>query len=318
MNPSLTLCIASKRLIAETIVLIELQNPEGGELPAFTAGAHLMLDLPGGLSRAYSLCNDPAERTRYQIAVNLAPDSRGGSRAVHELLQTGQRLSVSMPRNHFPLLEESAHHTVLLAGGIGITPLLAMARRLQVLGRSWELHYSTRSPARCAFQAELEASPLASRTRLYFDAGPGTPLDVKALLTRAPAGSHLYVCGPAGLIDHALALGRDAGWPEAHLHSERFGMKLAPQARDRSFRLVLARSGLTLQVPAEQTVMHVLREAGIDVPTSCEQGVCGTCITDVLEGRPDHRDQCLDEGLRATCFTPCCSRAVDDTLTIDL
>lgn len=317
MTSSLTLSIASKRLIAETIVLLDLQHPDASELPAFMAGAHLLIDLPGGLSRAYSLCNDPDERRRYQIAVNLAPDSRGGSRAVHELLQMGQRLSVSLPRNHFPL-EESAQHSVLLAGGIGITPLLAMARRLQALGRSWEMHYSTRSPARCAFKTELETGPLAPRTRLYFDAGPGTPMDVKTLLTRASADSYLYVCGPAGLIDHALALGREAGWPSAHLHSERFGLEQAPQSGTRAFRLVLARSGLTLEVPPDQTVVHVLREAGIDVPTSCEQGVCGTCITDVLAGRPDHRDQCLDEGLRTTCFTPCCSRAMDDTLTIDL
>lgn len=317
MTSSLNLCIASKRMIAETIVLLDLQHPDGGEVPAFTAGAHLLIDLPGGLSRAYSLCNDPVERARYQIAVNLAPDSRGGSRAVHELLQAGQRLSVSLPRNHFPL-EESAQHTVLLAGGIGVTPLLAMARRLQSLGRSWELHYSTRSPARCAFQAELEAGPLAPRTRLYFDEGPGAPLDVKTLLACAPANSHLYVCGPAGLIDHALALGQDAGWPSAHLHCERFSLEQVSQIGDQAFRLVLARSGMTLEVPADQTVAHVLRGAGIDVPTSCEQGVCGTCITDVLAGRVDHRDQCLDEGLRATCFTPCCSRAVDDTLTIDL
>lgn len=315
---ALSLHLADKRQIAESIVLLELRAPDGAALPPFTAGAHLQLQLPGGLTRAYSLCNDPAERHRYQLAVHLDPASRGGSRAVHGQLAVGDRLAVRGPANLFAL-EETAPHSVLLAGGIGITPLLAMARRLQHLGRSWELHYASRHAARCAFREELASGPLAARSRLYFDeGGPAAPLDLEALLAAPRAGAHLYVCGPAGLIDTALSIARARGWGEDRLHSERFAAEPAPQAGDRAFRLVLVRSGLTLEIPADRSVASVVQAAGVDLPLSCEQGLCGTCITDVLAGRPDHRDQCLDEALRERCFTPCCSRSLDAELRIDL
>ena len=318
MEPDLKLCVVDKRLIAESIVLLELHAVGAGLLPAFTAGAHLQLDLPGGLSRAYSLCNDPEERHRYQLAVHLDPMSRGGSRAVHENIHQGDLLQARGPTNLFAL-DEAAPHSVLVAGGIGITPMLAMARRLQHLGRSWELHYANRKPARCAFREELTVGPLAACSRLYFDdAEPARQLDLDRLLGAPRAGAHLYVCGPAGLIDTALSTARAMGWGEERLHSERFSAQPLEVAGARAFKLVLVRSGLTLDVPADRSVMSVVHEAGVDLPASCEQGVCGTCITDVLEGRPDHRDQCLDEAMRERCFTPCCSRSLDSVLRIDL
>ncbi|MNV53055.1 Phthalate 4,5-dioxygenase oxygenase reductase subunit [compost metagenome] len=197
--------------------------------------------------------------------------------------------------------------------------MLAMARRLQSMGASWELHYANRTPARCAFRDELTSGPLAAASHLYFDDAPaGERLDIARMLAAAPGGSHLYVCGPAGLIDSTLATAQACGWEAGRLHSERFVAAPAVLAREKAFKVVLVRSGLTLDVPADRSVMSVVHAAGVDLPVSCEQGVCGTCITDVISGRPDHRDQCLDEALREQCFTPCCSRSLDDVLHIDL
>ena len=318
MNTCVSLRLAKKQSIAEGIVLLELTAPDGRELPPFTAGAHLLLNLPGGLSRAYSLCNDPAERHRYQLAINLDPRSRGGSRAVHEQLAVGDLVSAQGPNNLFPL-DSEAPHALLFAGGIGITPVLSMARYLQAQGRSWSLHYATRSHDRCAFHETLTSSPLASSSHLYFDDGAANRrLDLAQTIASAPAGAHLYVCGPTGFIDAALDAARAQGWAESRLHSERFGATAPVAVAERRFTLKLERSGLTLEVPPDQTAMAVMLAAGVDVPFSCEQGICGTCITDVLEGRPDHRDQCLDDETRAMSFTPCCSRSLDDCLRIDL
>lgn len=309
--------VVAKRKIAQSIVYLELEALDGSDLLPFTAGAHLQFELPGGYSRAYSLCNDPQKRDRYQIAVNLDPASRGGSRAIHEVVQVGHLLKVQGPKNFFPL-DESAHHSILVAGGIGITPLISMALRLSAIGKSWELHYATRSKDRCAFYDELQFAPFAGRTHHYFDEGTGEKLNIHKTIESAPLGAHLYVCGPTGLIDLSLNAGKEAGWDSQRLHCERFSAAPVVESSKRTFKLVLARSGLTLSVPPERTAMSVILEAGIDLPTSCEQGVCGTCITDVIEGNPDHKDQCLDEAMRASSFTPCCSRSLDETLVIDL
>ncbi|MEP6720063.1 MAG: PDR/VanB family oxidoreductase [Variovorax sp.] len=314
----LTLTVASKAMVADTVVLFELVRPDGGRLPAFTAGAHVRVQIPGGLERCYSLCNDPAEATCYRIAVHLDPQSRGGSLSMHTRVQAGEELVVSVPANHFAL-DESAPHTLLVAGGIGITPLLAMAWRLHATGASWSLHYAARNAARCAFLAALQDAPFADKVHLHLDdCGLGGPLDIPALLAGAATGAHLYVCGPSGLIDHVLAASRDAGWADARLHHERFAASPLQSTGNRAFRLVLSRSGMTLEVPADRSVADVVREAGVDLPVSCEQGMCGTCITNVLAGEVDHRDEILSDADRARCFTPCCSRALSDSLTIDL
>lgn len=320
MTHVLSLQITARRLIAESILLLDLRSVDGTPLPAFTAGSHLRLSLPGGRVRAYSICNDPQQRSVYQLAVQLDPSSRGGSRSVHEQLRTGDTVQVNGPHNLFPL-DETASHSVLLAGGIGITPLMSMAHRLHTQGLSWELHYACRSPERCAFMEELTSGPLAEHVYLHFDNGaPAQRLEVADVLAGAPKGTHLYVCGPAGFIDAVMANAQTQKWPENQLHSERFTAAQAEVSprEETAFRVVLARSGMTLDVPVGSSVLSVIRRAGIDLPASCEQGVCGTCITDVLSGRPDHRDQCLDEDMRSRCFTPCCSRSLDDCLTIDL
>ena len=318
MTLPLILRVAARTQVADTVLQFDLVAAQGGPLPPFTAGAHLRVQTPGGPVRAYSLCNDPADSDRYRIAVHLESASRGGSQAMHQRLQVDDVLAVAPPDNHFQL-DEQAPHTLLIAGGIGITPLLAMAWRLHRLGASWALHYGARNTARCAFAGPLRAAPFADRVHLHLDDGSaGAPLDVPALLAHAPAGTHVYVCGPAGLIDHVLATGRALQWPDARLHHERFAADPLPTDGTRAFRIVLAHSGLTLDVPADRSVAAVVQAAGVDLPLSCEQGVCGTCITDVLDGTPDHRDQCLSVQDRTRCFTPCCSRALTDTLTLAL
>lgn len=317
MSQNLLLRVANKRLIAESVVLIDLKSGSNTKLPAFSAGSHLQFELPGGLKRAYSLCNAPNEGDIYQIAVQLEPASRGGSLAVHKEIHVGDVITASLPQNLFPL-DETVCHSILIAGGIGITPLISMAKRLESISKSWELHYATRTVERCAFKSEIESGFMANHTQLYFDQGGGPKLDFDELFQKKTNTSHVYVCGPSGFIDLVLTKAKDMGWTSDQLHYERFGSNPLESKTDRAFKVVLARSGMTLEVPVDRSVMHVVLDAGIDLPVSCEQGICGTCITDVISGRPDHRDQCLDDSLRMTSFTPCCSRSLDDELIIDL
>lgn len=317
MTQNLQLRVTAKRLIAESIVQFDLKSPVGGKLPTFSAGAHLQFELPGGIKRAYSLCNAPGNDELYQIAVQRDVNSRGGSVAMHDQVQVGHLMSTSSPQNLFPL-DETATHTVLIAGGIGITPLLSMAQRLQILSKSWEMHYTSRNAARCAFKNQLESGDLAQNVTLYFDQGENAPFDVEVLLKKSSKNSHVYVCGPSGLIDLVLEKAIALGWTKDQLHFERFGQSLPAPTTERSFKVTLARSGMTLEVPPHRSILQVVLEAGVDLPVSCEQGICGTCLTDVISGTPDHRDQCLDDGMRSSSFTPCCSRSLDDELVIDL
>lgn len=326
MADLLELTVAARTPLAEGIALFELHPPPGQALPPFEAGAHVEVQLQHqgrALARPYSLCNAPGETHRWQIAVQREPASRGGSAAVHEQLQPGVRVRTTPPRNRFELAP-GPQASLLLAGGIGITPLLAMAEALHAAGRPFVLHHATRSAARTPFVERLALAPWHHRVRRHFDDGPPEQrLDIAATLAEAAAsdaGTHLYVCGPQGFMDAVLAAARAAGWPEARLHWESFGADVAPQAGDRAFTLVLARSGLTLHVDAGCTAAQAIAAAGVCLPTSCEQGVCGTCLTPVLEGRPEHRDRYLtpEERAAGTQFTPCCSRALDDRLVIDL
>lgn len=306
-----------KRVEAEGICSFELVPRNGGDLPPFMAGAHVDVHLPGGLVRQYSLWGDPADRSVYRLGVLREADSRGGSAAMHEVLREGGELRISLPRNNFPLVED-ASATLLVAGGIGITPLLAMARRLASLGRRFELHYSSRSRRRAAFLDWIEGSDLAARARLYHD-DTGPRLDPEAVFSGRPDGTHVYVCGPAGFIGWILGAAQAAGIPERRLHREFF----ANPGRDASggaFTVVLKRSGLTLLVPAGRSVADMLLAEGVDLPTSCEQGICGTCVTRVVEGIPDHRDEYLTDAEKARNdqFTPCCSRSLTDRLVLDL
>lgn len=313
--------LARKTDIAQDIASFELVRPDGAALPAFSAGAHIDVHLPNQLSRQYSLLNCPSETHRYQIAVLKTADSRGGSVAMHALA-AGDLLDISEPRNHFPLAPQ-ARHSLLLAGGIGITPLLSMARTLARNDASFELHYCARSAERMAFRHELERDAgFRQPVRLYFDDAPPEQCIALPRLLHAPKpDSHLYVCGPAGFMQAVLAQAQQAGWPASHLHSEYFSAQPVPTEEPaREFAVELRRSYRRIVIPKDRSVAEVLQEAGVDLPTSCNEGFCGTCITPVLSGEPDHRDHCLSEEEKASnaWFTPCCSRARTDLLVLDL
>lgn len=304
---------------AQDILGFELRSLDGASLPPFSAGSHIDVHLPNGLVRQYSLCNDPRERDRYQIGVLLDPASRGGSRCLHEAVEEGAQLRISEPRNLFPLAHE-AGRSLLFAGGIGITPILCMAERLAQSGAEFELHYCCRSAERAAFLERLSRSSFAERVQLHFDDGPADQrLDAARLLAAPADDTHLYVCGPGGFMAHVLDSARQAGWDEVRLHREYFAAAPEPQAAAGSFEVQLASSGQCFQIPPERSVAEVLLEAGVDIPLSCEQGICGTCVTRVLAGEPEHRDLFMTdaEHARNDQFTPCCSRSKSPRLVLD-
>ena len=287
---TLSVRVAAKKAEAQDICSFELVEVSGRGLPAFSAGSHVDIHLGDGLTRQYSLCNDPAESHRYLIAVLRDPATRGGSLAMHDRVQVGDLLQISAPKNHFALAHDAQRH-LLLAGGIGVTPILCMAERLAATGAEFEMHYCTRSRERTAFAGRIAAAPFAPRVQLHFDDGPaGQRFDIAARLATPEPGTHLYVCGPKGFMDAVLASARQQGWPESQLHWEFFAAEVASKATDESFEVQVASSGRVVVVPKNQTVVQALAVAGIEVPTSCEQGGCGTCITRVIEGIPDHKD----------------------------
>ena len=318
--PTLQVRVARKAAEAQDIVTLELVAADGAALPAFSAGSHIDVQLPNGFTRQYSLCNDPQETHRYQIGVLRDAASRGGSAAVHDLVKEGDVLTISAPRNHFGLAHEAKKH-LLLAGGIGVTPILCMAERLANTGGDFAMHYATRAPERTAFRQRIAASAFAARVQFHYDNGDAAQkLDLQALLSQPEAGTHLYVCGPKGFMDAVLNTARAAGWPEAQIHYEFFGAEVAKSDSDASFEIKLASSGRIVMVPKDQTVVQALAAAGVDIMISCEQGVCGTCLTRVLEGVPDHKDSYLtpEEQAANDQFLPCCSRAKTEQLVIDL
>lgn len=312
--------VARKVDEAIDIATFELVSIDERPLPPFSAGSHIDVHLPNGLTRQYSLCNDPKEAHRYLIGVLRDPGSRGGSQSLHDAVNEGDILHIGAPKNHFPLAHE-AKHSVLVAGGIGVTPILCMAERLAVTGASLEMHYCTRSPERTAFRQRIAASAFAAKVQFHFDDGDSAQkLDLARLLSTMNPGVHLYVCGPKGFMDWLLNAARAAGWPAEQLHYEFFGAEVVKSNDDASFEVKLASSGKVVFVSKEQTVVQALAAAGIEVLTSCEQGVCGTCLTRVLEGEPDHRDMYLtpEEQAANDQFTPCCSRSKSRLLVLDL
>jgi tetrachlorobenzoquinone reductase len=297
---------------AEGIHLYEFRAVDGGSLPAFTAGAHIDLHLPNGLVRPYSLCNPQQETHRYVVGIKRDPASRGGSSYVHEQLKVGTVLQLGAPRNHFALHEE-ARNTVLLAGGIGVTPIACMVQRLRALGASFEVHYSVRRREEAAFMDVLAGPEL----HLHVDAENGNrPLPVADIVARAAQEAHLYCCGPAPMLDAFEAAG--AGRPSGHVHLERFAA--APVVAEGGFTVQLARSGRSVGIARGCTILDTLRQEGIAVPASCEQGICGSCETRVLSGTPDHRDSLLSDEEKAAnkVMMVCCSGSKGPLLVLDL
>ncbi len=311
--------VMRKQREADDIVSFELASTDGSALPPFSAGSHIDVFIRDGLVRQYSLCNDPSEQHRYLIGVLRDPASRGGSVAMHDDVAEGATLRISAPKNHFALTP--AARTILFAGGIGITPILCMAERLAETHADFELHYCTRSSERTAFQARIAASSFAGKVHFHFDAGPAQQkLDLANVIAQPDAGSHLYVCGPGGFIDHVTSTARNMGWGSAQVHLEYFSAQVRDTSADQPFEVKLASSGQCYTIPADRSIVEVLAGHGIVIPMVCEEGICGTCITRVLEGVPDHRDQYFtpEEQAENNQFTPCCSRARSATLVLDL
>lgn len=315
---TLDVIVVSRSEPAEGIVVLDLAADGGASLPPFEPGAHVDVHLGPDLVRQYSLSGDPADRARYQLGILLAEGSRGGSAAIHRDIRAGDRLRIGVPRNLFPL-EPAASDTILIGGGIGITPLLAMARHCAANAKPFTLHYCARSRAKAAFLAELESAPLGPHARLHFDDGGDPQRFVPARdLPPAAVGIHLYVCGPAGFMDWVIGEAHRLGYPEAQIHREYFEADVDMSGG--AFDLTLAKSGKSLTVPAGMPIVKALAGIGIKVDVSCEQGICGTCMCTVLDGVPDHRDNYLTDEEKAANdqILVCCSRSKTPTLTLDL
>jgi vanillate monooxygenase ferredoxin subunit len=311
--------VVRKTREALDIAGFELARVDGGALPAFSAGSHIDVQLPGGLTRQYSLCNDSGEQHRYRIAVLRDPASRGGSVAMHDKVHEGDVIQISAPRNHFPL--QHAQRSLLFAGGIGVTPLLCMAQRLAAINADFGMHYATRSAERTAFHGEIMASAFANKVCFHHDDGDAAQvLNVPEALGAFDAGTHIYICGPGGFINHVVQVAQGMGWPASHIHLEYFAAAPQDHSADAAFDVKIASTGKTCTVPAGESVVQALAKHGIEILTSCEQGVCGTCITRVLEGEPDHRDLYFtdEEKAKNDQFTPCCSRSRTPVLVLDL
>ena len=315
---SLSVRLKQIRHEADGISSYELVAPEGGSLPPFTAGAHVDLQLPDGLVRSYSLVNAPSETHRYLIAVYRDEASRGGSSWMHQVPRVGDLLTISEPINHFPLTEDAAN-SIFIAGGIGITPIVAMASHLQELGRSWHLHYAARSPAQAAFADALGglAAQSGAALNLHFSSQKPGRLDIETIVAEAPAGTHLYCCGPTGMIEDFLKA--CARLPPALVHVERFAAT-QEAATEGGYEVVLKRSQRSFKVEAGKTILDTLLDNGVDAMYACSQGVCGTCMTNVIEGVPDHRDEYLTDEEKAANKTImiCCSGSRSARLVLDL
>lgn len=311
----ITLRIARADEIAQGIYRFELRHPEGAGLPGFTAGSHLTVRSPNGSLRKYSLCNDPAERDRYVIAVKRDPAGRGGSVDLVDNTSPGDTVEVSAPHNAFELAEK-AQAFILIAGGIGITPILAMARQLNGEGRRYKLYYLTRSPEATAFRDELQGAAFHGKVLIHYDQGnPERSFDLWPVLEK-PSPAHVYCCGPRPLLESVRDM--TGHWSQAAIHFESFAdAGAAALPGDKTFNVVLVKSRARVTVPPGMSILEAMRDAGHDAPSSCESGTCGTCRTRLVSGQADHRDLVLMEDEKADQIMICVSRALSPEIAID-
>ncbi|NUT78109.1 oxidoreductase [Pseudomonas sp. C1C7] len=316
----LELVVKQIRMEANGINSYEFVAPDGSSLPPFTAGAHIDVYAGPGVIRQYSLCNAPSERHRYVIAVLKDPNGRGGSAAVHDTIKVGDRVRVSTPRNNFELHPRSSK-VVLLAGGIGVTPMKSMAHQLEALNIEYEMYYCAKGPEYAAFQAELEGLAKSGRISFHFDGGdPANKLDIPSILKNPEGACELYYCGPGGFMQAC----KDASehWPSGTVHCEHFKAPVRQDTAQSSvvggFIAEIASSGEQLEVAPGQSLADVLQNAGYPVETSCQSGLCGTCKVRYLAGEVDHQDFILDDSERPEFLTVCVSRAACGTLLLDL
>ena len=310
----ITVRLTAIRYAARDTNLYEFRRPEGGRLPPATAGSHIDLHLPNGVMRQYSLVLAEPDPASYVVGIKKDAQSRGGSTYIHDQLRVGALVKLVGPRNNFPLAEDAAH-SILIAGGIGITPIWCMLQRLEALGRDWRLYYSCRSRADAAF---LDALETLGTVEFNFDEeNNGRFLDLPAIVAAAPKDAHLYCCGPTPMLAAFEAAAKD--WPQGQIHVEYFTAK-HEAAVEGGFVVELARSGREFVIAPGKSILDTLRDAGIDLAYSCEQGICGACETKVISGIPDHRDAILTDAERAANKTVmiCCAGSKSDRLVLDL
>ena len=319
VEPRLRLRVDAAEVLTSQIRKFELVSETGGDLPEYTAGSHIDVFTGNGQRRSYSLAGDPAKRDRYIIAVLKEPNGRGGSAWIHEHLAVGDVVQVSPPKNNFSI-DESATEHLLIAGGIGVTPLLSMAWVLKSQGAKASLHYSARSPETMAFANEVSEA-VGDNVTFYHDGGdPAQGMDLEAILANPQDGACLYVCGPSGMIEAVQKVA--SYWPEDKVRCERFSavQQTPSDEANQSFEVVLSRQGKTLTVPADKSILDVIKESGVEVDWSCEEGFCGTCHINLLGGRADHRDEFLGDVEREehSAIMICSSRArPGETLILD-
>ena len=313
--PMMPLRVTRNDKIADGIHLLEFRDADGKQLPQFSAGAHITIRVPNGALRKYSLCNDPAERDRYTIAVKREANGRGGSTNLIDGVKVGDELSVTAPINDFEL-PPRAQDFLFVAGGIGITPIMAMIRQVQTEGKRFRLFYCTRSPETTAFLDELCAPAFKDKVTIHYDHGdPSRSLDLRPILSERKNREHLYCCGPRPLMEAVRNMTNH--WSSAAVHFEAFSDAETHKPTDKPFKVKLAKSGAIVEVPVTKTILEALRDHGLDVPSSCETGTCGTCRTKLLAGEADHRDLVLAEHERGDNIMICVSRARSDEITID-
>lgn len=300
------------------ILGFELSLQDGSDLPSFSAGSHIDVFLDNGLVRQYSLANCSTERHRYLIGVLHDESSRGGSRYIHSNFKVGDTLKISEPRNLFPI-HANTQTAKLFAGGIGITPIYAMAHELKAKGIPFELHYFARSSTALAFASQLQHL-FDAQVFFHVDDEVESEADIQKILAEPTDSHHLYVCGPNGFMDFIIQSAEKNAWHNAQIHKEHFVAIAQDSANDGEFSIEIKSTGQRITVAPDQTALQALENSGFCIPVSCEQGICGTCLTNVLEGEPEHRDMFLTEEEQAmnNQFTPCCSRSKSKVLVLDL
>ena len=308
--------VVRKVELAGGIHLFELHDAHGNALPAFTAGAHLTVDVPGGVRRNYSLCSAPSQTMVYQIAVKRDAAGRGGSISMADDVREGDLLGISAPRNNFAL-HPRAEKFLFIAGGIGITPILSMMRHLKTQGSDdFKLIYCTRDANSTAFLPELTAAEFSQHVQLHHDHGDiNNAFDFWPVF-ETPTKAHVYCCGPRGLMDAVADM--SGHWPSGSIHFESFGVDASTYAANTAFTVRLQKTGIKIEVSSEQTILQALRSTGLRVSSSCESGTCGSCRTPLLAGQADHRDMVLTDGEKAAQIMVCVSRAKSPELVLDL
>ncbi|UOO90120.1 PDR/VanB family oxidoreductase [Vitreoscilla massiliensis] len=309
--------VKKRHVQGQNVAVLEFESANAQILPKIEAGSHIDVHLPNGMVRQYSICQDPRHEGVFRLGILKDPESRGGSESAFNDLQDGMHIQVSEPKNLFPLVP--AAHSVLIGGGIGITPLITMAYQLLADGASFELHYCGSSPERAAFVEELAQGELAPFTVFHFKSQGASHREFfeSAVKDLNPA-SHFYTCGPVGFMDWVINLAHSQNFPDAQIHKEYFNVEVETSGNE--FEVVAERSGKTIKVAAEETILQALAREGINIEMSCEQGVCGTCMCDVIEGEPDHRDVYFTDEEKASNeqILVCCSRAKSARLVLDI